>query len=196
MQSVADMSVTVHKMASFIAKQLVGKQLNAVKGAVGGGGDDKKDEDEKKTEDGEDLEVLEARREEEERRRERHRKAEEEREEVRAQIRKKLSSNLNPINMKQACAEFSTISVIIDEIHINIKKKETFSAMEDPNRAGQIGRKRKTPEELAAEARGESTEDDGGQGGFLPGNMSEMQAKLTEGPGQLLSSAQEKCSVM
>lgn len=46
-------------------------------------------------------------------------------------------------------------------LQYNIKKKETFSAMEDPNRAGQIGRKRKTPEELAAEARGESTEDDG-----------------------------------
>lgn len=33
-------------------------------------------------------------------------------------------------------------------------------------------------------------------GGFLPANMTEMQAKLTEGPGQLLSSAQEKCSLM
>jgi len=33
--------------------------------------------------------------------------------------------------------------------------------MEDPNRAGQIGRKRKTPEELAAEARGETTEEEG-----------------------------------
>lgn len=32
--------------------------------------------------------------------------------------------------------------------------------MEDPNRAGQIGRKRKTPEELAAEANGDG-EDEG-----------------------------------
>jgi len=31
----------------------------------------------------------------------------------------------------------------------------------DQHVTGQIGRKRKTPEELAAEARGESTEDDG-----------------------------------
>ncbi|XP_067937691.1 complexin-like isoform X1 [Watersipora subatra] len=152
-------------MASFIAKQLVGKQINAVKGAVGGG-DDKKDDDDKKTnEDGEDLEVAEARREEEERRREKHRKAEEEREEIRAQIRKKY----------------------------NIKKREDFPMMEDPNRQGQIGRKRKTPEELAAEARGESIEEDSG---FLPANISEMQAKLTEGPGQLLAGAQEKCSLM
>lgn len=35
--------------------------------------------------------------------------------------------------------------------------------MEDPNRAGQIGRKRKTAEELAAEARGETSEEEGEQ---------------------------------
>lgn len=63
-------------------------------GAVGGG--DKKEDEEKKetTEDGEDLEVAEARREEEEKRREKHRKMEEEREDMRAQIRKKVSNGI------------------------------------------------------------------------------------------------------
>jgi len=149
-------------MASFIAKQLVGKQLDKVKGAVGGG-DDKKDDEEATAKDEEAAQALaDQRREEEEARREKHRMAEEEREGMRAQIRKKYG----------------------------IKKREDPFAQQDDG--GGFGRKRKTPEELAAEARGET----GDEESFLPAGMADMQAKLQEGPRQLLTSAQEKCSLM
>ncbi|XP_076265358.1 synaptic transmission protein complexin isoform X2 [Rhynchophorus ferrugineus] len=74
-------------MAAFVAKQMVGNKLNAVKGAVGGDddGDDKEKEEEAE------RERLEAIREAEERRKEKHRKMEEEREKMRQEIRDKYN---------------------------------------------------------------------------------------------------------
>lgn len=74
-------------MAAFVAKQMVGNKLNAVKGAVGGDddGDDKEKEEEAE------RERLEAIKEAEERRKEKHRKMEEEREKMRQEIRDKYN---------------------------------------------------------------------------------------------------------
>lgn len=74
-------------MAAFVAKQMVGNKLNAVKGAVGGDddGDDKEKEEEAE------RERQEAIREAEERRKEKHRKMEEEREKMRQEIRDKYN---------------------------------------------------------------------------------------------------------
>ncbi|EDW37933.1 GL12314 [Drosophila persimilis] len=76
-------------MAAFIAKQMVGNQLSAVKGAVGGDGGDDGDDKEKAEE--EERERQEAIREAEDRRKEKHRKMEEEREKMRQDIRDKVS---------------------------------------------------------------------------------------------------------
>lgn len=73
-------------MAAFIAKQMVGNQLSAVKD-IGGSGDN--NEDKEKLEELE-RERLEALREAEERRREKHRKLEEEREKMRQGVRDKV----------------------------------------------------------------------------------------------------------
>ncbi|XP_021712498.1 complexin isoform X3 [Aedes aegypti] len=116
-------------MAAFIAKQMVGSQLNAVKGAVGGDGGD--DENDKEKEEEAERERQEAIREAEERRKEKHRKMEEEREKMRQEIRDKY----------------------------NIKKKEEVveqAPQEEPN---PLMRKKKTPEELAAEAEQEDLDD-------------------------------------
>lgn len=75
-------------MAAFVAKQMVGNKLNAVKGAVGGDGDDG---DDKEKEEEAERERLEAIREAEERRKEKHRKMEEEREKMRQEIRDKYN---------------------------------------------------------------------------------------------------------
>ncbi|KRF78301.1 complexin isoform X4 [Drosophila novamexicana] len=117
-------------MAAFIAKQMVGNQLSAVKDAAGGG-DGGDDGDDKEKAEEEERERQEAIREAEERRKEKHRKMEEEREKMRQDIRDKY----------------------------NIKKKEEIvEAMpqEEPN---PLMRKKKTPEELAAEAEQEELDD-------------------------------------
>ncbi|XP_039489759.1 complexin isoform X2 [Drosophila santomea] len=116
-------------MAAFIAKQMVGNQLSAVKGAVGGDGGDDGDDKEKAEE--EERERQEAIKEAEDRRKEKHRKMEEEREKMRQDIRDKY----------------------------NIKKKEEIveaTPQEEPN---PLMRKKKTPEELAAEAEQEELDD-------------------------------------
>lgn len=76
-------------MAAFIAKQMLGSQLNSVKELAG----DKKEgeEGEKGVPAAEDPEVIEARREEEERRRQKYAKMENEREKVRQGIRDKYN---------------------------------------------------------------------------------------------------------
>ncbi|XP_040154665.1 complexin isoform X2 [Anopheles maculipalpis] len=112
-------------MAAFVAKQMVGNKLNAVKGD---GGDDEND---KEKEEEAERERQEAIREAEERRKEKHRKMEEEREKMRQEIRDKY----------------------------NIKKKEEIveqAPQEEPN---PLMRKKKTPEELAAEAEQEDLDD-------------------------------------
>ncbi|CAD5116518.1 DgyrCDS5397 [Dimorphilus gyrociliatus] len=87
-------------------------------------------DEEKKEGDGEeDPEVAEARREAEEKRKEKHRKMEEEREEMRQQIRDKYG----------------------------LKKKEIVKE-EEPDVAGRLGRKKKSPAELAAENDSENEE--------------------------------------
>jgi len=151
-------------MASFIAKQLVGKQLDSVKGAMG--------KDEESKEGGEakemDPELQEALREAEEKRQEKHRKMEEERETMRQEIRDKYG----------------------------LKKKEEevpFDAMQDAP-GGRLGRARKTPEELKAEAEAADEEDDGITS-FLPENMRDIANKVTEGPGKLVAEASEKCTI-
>lgn len=73
-------------MAAFIAKQMVGNQLSAVKDM--GGGTESAEEKEKLQE--LEQERLEALREAEERRREKHRKLEEEREKMRQGVRDKV----------------------------------------------------------------------------------------------------------
>lgn len=115
-------------MAAFVAKQMVGNKLSAVKGAVGG--DDAGDGDDKEKAEEEERERQEAIKEAEERRKEKHRKMEEEREKMRQDIRDKY----------------------------NIKKKEEPVEMvqEEPN---PLMRKKKTPEELAAEAEQEDLDD-------------------------------------
>lgn len=116
-------------MAAFVAKQMVGNKLSAVKGAVGGDGEGSEDDKEKAEE--AERERLEAIREAEERRKEKHRKMEEEREKMRQEIRDKY----------------------------NIKKKEEIVEQAPPEPDNPLMRKKKTPEELAAEAEAEDLDD-------------------------------------
>ncbi|XP_060585429.1 complexin-like [Ruditapes philippinarum] len=150
-------------MASFIAKQMVGNQLKSVKGAMGGD-DEKKDEG--GADDGEDPEVAEARREAEEKRKEKHRKMEEEREELRQSIR--------------------------DKYGLKKKVPEEEGMMQPPEEAGRIGRKKKTPAELAAEANADSDDEDFAK---LPGNLGEITSKVTELPSKLAQGVGEKCAL-
>jgi len=76
-------------MAAFIAKQMIGSQLNSVKELAGDKKDEKEDDGDTLSPD--DPEVLEARREEEERRRNKYAKMEAEREKVRQGIRDKYN---------------------------------------------------------------------------------------------------------
>lgn len=108
-------------MAAFVAKQMVGNKLSAVKGAVGGDGDDS---DDKEKEEEAERERQEAIREAEERRKEKHRKMEEEREKMRQEIRDKYK----------------------------IPKKEEVVEQQQAEPDNPLMRKKKTPEELAAEA--------------------------------------------
>ncbi|KAH8870111.1 putative complexin-1 isoform 3 [Schistosoma japonicum] len=111
-------------MASFIAKQLIGNQLDSVKGALG----DKKDEGDSVLGGRKEIdpEVEAALREAEEKREAKHRKMEEEREVMRQGIR--------------------------DKYGIKKKEEEIPNDFDFSNPEGRLGRKRKTPAELAAEA--------------------------------------------
>ncbi|KYN08389.1 Complexin [Cyphomyrmex costatus] len=148
-------------------------------GAVGGEGGD---EDDKEKEEEAERERQEAIREAEERRKEKHRKMEEEREKMRQEIRDKVSNDdfafvqcsfilcylsprhntyhipihaattaLVPLMLCPAC---SAIELIV----YNIKKREEVQEMpqEEPN---PLMRKKKTPEELAAEAEAEDEDE-------------------------------------
>ncbi|VUZ47090.1 unnamed protein product [Hymenolepis diminuta] len=152
-------------MASFIAKQLIGSQLDSVKGALG----DKKDEGGSSGAREIDPEVEEALREAEQKRQEKHRKMEEEREAMRQDIRDKYG----------------------------IKKKEVeidFEELMMNNEGGRVGRKRKTPAELAAEADRAAADEDS-LIGMLPESMRGIASKVTEAPGKMISEAQEKCTI-
>lgn len=109
-------------MASFIAKQLIGSQLDSVKGALG----DKKDDDGGGGSRTIDPEVEAAIREAEERREAKHQKMEEEREIMRQGIR--------------------------DKYGIKKKEEENINEADFQSPEGRLGRKRKTAAELAAEA--------------------------------------------
>ncbi|XP_053205243.1 complexin-like [Panonychus citri] len=115
-------------MAAFIAKQMVGNQLSAVKD-IGGGGDSA--EEKEKLEELE-RERLEALREAEERRREKHRKMEEEREKMRQGVRGKYG-----IKKKEEKEE-------------EMRKQQ--EALMVGSTDGGLNRAKKTPEEIAAEA--------------------------------------------
>ncbi|KAI0212870.1 hypothetical protein LSAT2_002195 [Lamellibrachia satsuma] len=150
-------------MAAFIAKQMVGNKLSSVKGALGGGGDDEKDEEKKEGEEGGegDPEVLAAMEEAEEKRKEKHRKMEEERETMRQGIRDKYGLK---------------------------KKVEEGPPMEDPASAGRVGRQKKTPEQLAAEANADSDDE---QNSFFPSSLDELTSKVGELPGKVATSVSE-----
>ncbi|KZS12268.1 Complexin [Daphnia magna] len=74
-------------MAAFVAKQMLGSKMNAVKGL---GGNDSEDGDTKDKDDEAERERLEAIKEAEDRRKEKHRKMEAERENMRQDIRDKV----------------------------------------------------------------------------------------------------------
>ncbi|XP_052772081.1 complexin-like isoform X2 [Mya arenaria] len=153
-------------MASFIAKQMVGNQLKSVKGAMGG--DDEKKDDAGSDGD-EDPEVAEARREAEEKRKDKHRKMEAEREDMRQSIR--------------------------DKYGLKKKVPEEEGMLQPQEEAGRIGRKKKTPAELAAEANAEDDDDDFAK---LPGNLGEITSKVSELPGKIaqgMGGVTEKCSL-
>jgi len=111
-------------MAAFIAKQMMGNQLDAVKGQVGGEGETSTEDKEAEAE--AEAERLDALREAEDRRKDKHRKMEEEREKMRQGVRDKYG----------------------------IKKKEEIKMEAEPEMdmgpAG-LNRRKKTPEEIAAE---------------------------------------------
>nr|QQY02449.1 putative complexin-1-like [Cryptocotyle lingua] len=151
-------------MASFIAKQLIGNQLDSVKGALG----DKKDDDGGSGAKEIDPEVEAALREAEARREAKHQKMEEEREVMRQEIRDKYG----------------------------IKKKEEENPEFDfSSPEGRLGRKRKTPAEMAAEAAA-AEEAENSITNMLPENMRDIANKVTEVPGKLISEASDKCTVM
>ncbi|KAH8870110.1 putative complexin-1 isoform 2 [Schistosoma japonicum] len=153
-------------MASFIAKQLIGNQLDSVKGALG----DKKDEGDSVLGGRKEIdpEVEAALREAEEKREAKHRKMEEEREVMRQGIR--------------------------DKYGIKKKEEEIPNDFDFSNPEGRLGRKRKTPAELAAEAN--EAEDENILTSMLPENMRNMANKVTEVPGKIISEASEKCLLM
>lgn len=118
-------------MAAFLAKQMVGNQLSAVKD-IGGGGESSAEEKQKL----EELERqrLEALKEQEEKRNEKHRKMEEEREKMRQGFRDKYG-----IKKKEEKEEEA--------------RKQLEAAMGGPSTAdASLNKPKKTPEEIAAEA--------------------------------------------
>lgn len=151
-------------MAAFIAKQMMGDQLKSVK-AMGDGEKKEEGAEGEVNEEGEDPEIAEARREAEERRQDKHRKMEEERENMRQSIRDKYG----------------------------IKKKEELMPVEptdDPDMAGRLGRKKKSPAEMAAEAQ---AAEEAEENAIFPPAVSEFTSKISEMPGKIASEAQEKC---
>lgn len=152
-------------MAAFIAKQMVGDQLKSVKGALG---DKEKEGDAAAGEEGEDPEVAEARREMEEKRKEKHRKMEEEREGMRQSIRDKYG----------------------------LKKKEVPVEPEaEPMGEGRVGRRKKTPAELAAENNPESDDEEFAK---FPTNLSDLTSKVSDLPSKLAAGVGEvtqKCDL-
>lgn len=140
---------------------------NPLAGALG----DKDDKEDKKSEtaEEEDPEIAEARREAEERRNEKYRKMEEEREVMRQSIREKYG----------------------------IKKKVPIEPSQDPALEGRLGRKKKTPEELAAEA--QLAEQEAARSNSLfPRDMDDLSNRVQELPGKVMTSVSgiaEKCSL-
>lgn len=153
-------------MASFIAKQLIGSQLDSVKGALS----DKKDEGDGMLGGRKEIdpEVEAALREAEERREAKHRRMEEEREVMRQGIR--------------------------DKYGIKKKEDENLGDFDFSSPEGRLGRKRKTAAELAAEA--EADDYDNPITNMLPENMRNVAHKVTEVPGKLITEASEKCLLM
>ncbi|XP_060084438.1 complexin-like [Ylistrum balloti] len=151
-------------MAAFIAKQMVGNQLKSVKGAMGdkdGEGGDASAEDGPNSE--QQNEIEEARREAEEKRKEKHRKMEEEREDIRQGIRDKYG----------------------------IKKKEPEvdpASLLQEDGDGRLGRKKKTPAELAAEANADSEDEDEFT---MPKSLDELKSKVVTSVGEVT----EKCTL-
>ncbi|KAK3094326.1 hypothetical protein FSP39_000333 [Pinctada imbricata] len=152
-------------MAAFIAKQMVGDKIKSVSGAIGG---DKEGESKDDGGDGEDPEVEAARREAEEKRKEKHRKMEEERETLRQSIRDKYG----------------------------LKKKEAEEGMTQPLQdEGRVGRRKKTPAELAAEQNAESDEEDEFA---IPTNIDDLKSKVQDIPQKLAAGVGEvtqKCTL-
>lgn len=137
-------------MAAFVAKQMVGSKLNAVKGAVGN--EESENSEDKDGADEEEQERLEALREAEDRRKEKHRKMEEEREKMRQEIRDKYG-----IKKKE-----------------EVQQEDPFADME----GGSLNRKRKTPAELAAEAEAEEQDDFTKLKNSLESQVSELKSSI------------------
>lgn len=73
-----------------------------------------------------------------------------------------------------------------------LKKKEIILPEDDPDTAGRLGRKKKTPAELAAEAEAAEEEEDS----ILPENLKDIKEKMTNLPGTVMTSVgevTEKC---
>ncbi|ESO06547.1 hypothetical protein HELRODRAFT_155720 [Helobdella robusta] len=125
-----------------------------------------KDEKDDKNAEEEDPEIAEAKREAEEKRNEKYRKMEEEREAMRQTIR--------------------------DKYHI--QKKEI--PKEDPGLEGRLGRKKKTPEELAMES--DPNYDPSGNNSVFPKNLDELTSRVKELPNSVITSVSgvaDKCSL-
>lgn len=137
-------------MAAFVAKQMVGSKLNAVKGAVGN--EESENSEDKDGADEEEQERLEALREAEDRRKEKHRKMEEEREKMRQEIRDKYG-----IKKKE-----------------EVQQEDPFADMEGSS----LNRKRKTPAELAAEAEAEEQDDFTKLKNSLESQVSELKSSI------------------
>lgn len=148
-------------MAAFIAKQMMGNQLNAVKEI--GGGEGPSPEEKEKMEQLE-RERLEALREAEERRMEKHRKMEEEREVMRQGIRDKYG-----IKKKE-------------EKEAELKKRQEEKM--GPGADTGINRKKKTPEEIAAEQAAENQDE-----------FTRLKNTFETGVNDLKGQIEEKCSI-
>ncbi|XP_042896998.1 complexin-like [Parasteatoda tepidariorum] len=109
-------------MAAFVAKQMMGSKLNAVKGQMSSAAENETPEDKEAAAELE-QERLEALREAEERRKEKHKRMEEEREKMRQAIRDKYG----------------------------IKKKEEVEEEDYMPESNSLNRKKKTPAEIEAE---------------------------------------------
>lgn len=139
---------------------------NPLSGVTGALGDKEEEDKEKGKEEVEDPEEEEARREAEDKRNEKYRKMEEEREGMRQSIREKYK----------------------------IQKKEV--PIEDPGLEGRLGRKKKTPEELAMES--DPDYDPYAKDSIFPKSLDELTNKMKELPTNVatsVSQASEKCNL-